>query len=151
MAGSFFHRKLSRQTSLFSFNAVTEKNHRAQELTSLSCRSIAPRRPPSWVVELAARKSTWSWAVRLSRCRRHSKRANSYRPRISSGRRPTRWILSSRRWSRTWCYTLLALLRIPVERPNVIPTISFQLPRCVTILRLFMAHECGRDSCFYAT
>lgn len=103
-------------------------------LTSLSCRSIVPRIPPSWAVELAARKSTWSWVVRLSsRCRQHLKRASSCRPRISSSRRPTRRILSSRRWSRTWCYTLLripfdVILAIPIFREDITTAL-----RCVTI------------------
>jgi len=68
----------------------------------MESRSIAPRRAPSWPVELATRRSTWSWAVRRPRrCRRRSARASSCRPRTSSNCWSSRRNLWGRRSSRT--------------------------------------------------
>jgi len=68
----------------------------------MQSRSIAPRRAPSWPVELVTRRSTWSWAVRRPRrCRRRSARASSCRPRTSSSRWSSRRNLWGRRSSRT--------------------------------------------------
>jgi len=68
----------------------------------MQSRSIAPRRAPSWPVELVTRRSTWSWAVRRPRrCRPRSARASSCRPRTSSSRWSSRRNLWGRRSSRT--------------------------------------------------
>lgn len=71
------------------------------ELTSLSwtvCRNIAPRRAPSWPVELAERRSTWFWAGHRPRRCLPPARASSCRPRTSSDR----WrSLTEHRWRRT--------------------------------------------------